>query len=71
LTGGYGIPLAVAVDGANRRDMKLVAATLEAFMVKRPEPTVRQPQHLCLDKGYDYAAVRDTLELYGSYPAPW
>jgi hypothetical protein len=40
-------------------------------MVKRPEPTVRQPQHLCLDKGYDYAAVRDTLELYGSYPAPW
>jgi putative transposase len=68
LTDGHGIPLAVVVDGANRHDMKLVDATLEALMVKRPEPTARQPQHLCLDKGYDYEAVRDTLEAW-SYTA--
>jgi putative transposase len=65
LTDGHGIPLGVAVDGANRHDMKLVDATLEAILIKRPEPTVRWPQHLCLDKGYDYDAVRDTLEEWG------
>jgi putative transposase len=65
LTDGHGIPLAVAVDGANRHDMKLVDATLAALMVKRPEPTVMWPQHLCLDKGYDYEAVRETLEAWG------
>jgi putative transposase len=45
--------------------MKLVDATLEAIMIKRPEPTALQPQHLCLDKGYDYEAVRETLEAWG------
>jgi putative transposase len=65
LTDGHGLPLGIAVDGANRHDMKLVEATLEAIMIKRPEPTVTQPQHLGLDKGYDYEAVRDTLDAWG------
>jgi putative transposase len=65
LTDGHGLPLGVAVDGANRHDMTLVDATLEALMVKRPEPTVRWPQHLGLDKGYDDDAVRETLEAWG------
>jgi hypothetical protein len=60
LTDGQGLPLGVAVDGAHRHAMKLVEATLEAIMIKRPEPTATQPQHLCLDKGYDDAAVRET-----------
>ncbi len=34
-------------------------------MIKRPEPTALQPQHLCLDKGYDYEAVREALEAWG------
>jgi putative transposase len=55
LTDGHGLPLGVA----------LVEATLEAIMIKRPEPTVTQPQHLCLDKGYDYEAVRETLDAWG------
>lgn len=38
-------------------------------MSRRPEPTALQPQHLCLDKGYDYEAVRETLEAWG-YTAP-
>jgi len=59
LTVGAGIPLAVAVDGANRHDMKLLAATLDGIVVARPEPSAEAPQHLCLDAGYDYAAVRD------------
>ena len=65
LTDGHGLPLGGAIDGANRHDMKLVDATLEAIMIKRPEPTALQPQHLCLDKGYDYEAVRETLEAWG------
>jgi transposase len=65
LTDGQGIPLGVAVDGAHRHEMKLVAATLGAIMSKRPEPTARWPQPLCLDKGYDDDAVRETLEEWG------
>ena len=68
LTDGHGLPLGVAVDGANRHDMKLVDATLAAIAIKRPEPTAPPPQHLCLDKGYDYEAVRETLEAW-SYTA--
>ena len=64
LTDGHGLPLGIAVEGANRHDMKLVDATLEAIIIKRPEPTVTHPQHLCLDKGYDYDAVRETLEAW-------
>jgi putative transposase len=52
LIDGRGVPLAVAVEGANVPDQKLVDATLDAIPVKRPKPTPEQPQHLCLDKGY-------------------
>ena len=55
LTDGAGIPLAVAVDGANRHDMKLVVATLDGVVVVRP---TEGSQDLCLDAGYDYDAVR-------------
>jgi hypothetical protein len=37
--------------GANVHDTKLLASTLEAIVVERPQPTVEAPQHLCLDKG--------------------
>jgi transposase len=69
LTEGQGIPLGVVVDGANRHDMKLGEATLEAMMLKRPEPTATWPQPLGLDTGYDYEAVRETLAAWG-YTAP-
>jgi putative transposase len=59
LTDGQGIPLAVVVAGANRHDMKLLAATLDAVVIERPEPTDATPQHLCADKGYDYAECRE------------
>jgi transposase len=55
------VPLGLAVDGANRHDMKLVRATIESIVVQRPEPTEEQPQGMCLDKGYDYDEVRETL----------
>lgn len=57
---------AVVVDGANRHDMKLLAATLDGVVVARPEPTAEAPQHLCLDAGYDYAATRGEVAARGS-----
>jgi putative transposase len=48
-----GGPLGIAIAGANVHDTKLLAKTLDAIVVERPEPTAEQPQHLCLDKGYD------------------
>lgn len=45
--------------------MKLVRATLDSLIVERPEPTVAQPQGMCLDKGYDYQDVRKALEAFG------
>ncbi len=66
LTDGRGIPLALAVAGANRHDMKLVEATLTAIPVPRPDPTdAEAPQHLCLDKGYDYPEVHDLVAAWG------
>ncbi|HEY4387474.1 MAG TPA: IS5 family transposase [Ktedonobacteraceae bacterium] len=61
LTDGAGIPLALVVDGANRHDMKLLSATLEGIVIARPEPTEEQPQHLCLDAGYDYETTRQAV----------
>jgi len=65
LTEARGIPLAVAVEGAHRHDLKLVHETLEAIQVERPEPTPEQPQGLCLDKGYDFDEVREIVQTFG------
>jgi len=65
LTDGHGVPLGLEVEGANRPDMKLVRSTLESIVVERPEPTDEQPQGMCLDKGYDYEEVRETLREFG------
>jgi putative transposase len=65
LVDGAGVPLAVVVDGANRHDMKLMAATLTGIVIARPEPTQGERQHLCLDAGYDYDAVRVTTAARG------
>jgi putative transposase len=55
----------LAVEGANRNDMKMVGETLESIPVERPEPTADQPQGMCMDKGYDYEEVRQIVEEFG------
>lgn len=64
-TGG---PLGVIVAGANVHDTKLLAATLEAIVVERPQPTEGQPQHLCLDKGYDNPTGYEAVAAYRYTP---
>ena len=58
------MPIGLAVDGANRNDFKMMKATLESIPVQRPKPTRRQPQGMCLDKGYDYDEVRALAEEF-------
>ena len=41
------------IAGANVPDVQLLEQTLEAIVIDRPEVTQEEPQHLCLDKGYD------------------
>ena len=45
--------------------MKLVEGTLESVLAYRPDPTRKEPQNLCLDKGYDYDEVRDLIAEFG------
>ncbi len=52
LTDGEGGPLGVVIAGANVVEQKLLAATIEAIVVERPDPS-EERQNLCLDKGYD------------------
>lgn len=65
LTEGAGVPVGLAVDGANRNDFKMVDETVESIPVRRPEPTRKKPQGMCMDKGYDYDEVRDLLKEFG------
>jgi len=65
LTEGGGIPIGLAIDGANRHDMKMVEATVNSIPLKRPKPTKQRPQGMCLDKGYDYDSVRDLVAEFG------
>jgi len=65
LTEGHGVPVGLVVAGANRPDLKLVEETVDSLIVKRPRPTKTRPQGMCLDKGYDYAAVREIVQEFG------
>ena len=57
--------MGLAVDGANRPDMKMVRETIESIPVERPEPTPDEPQGLCLDKGYAYDEVEEIAQQFG------
>lgn len=53
VTDAEGIPIGVAIAGANVHDKHLVEETLDAVAIRGPRGP-RRPKHLCLDKGYDY-----------------
>jgi putative transposase len=65
LTEANGIPIGLAVAGANRNALKLVRMTIASIPVDRPKPTREQPQGMCMDKGYDYEEVRETVREFG------
>jgi transposase len=65
LTDGRGTPLAVAVEGANCHDKKMVRQTLQSLVCERPTPGRFRPHHMCMDKGYDYPDTRASLKAQG------
>ena len=65
LTEANGIPIGLAVDGANRHDCKMVLETIASIPIERPNPTRRSPQGACLDKAYDSNEVRELLYTFG------
>ena len=62
------MPIGLAHDGANRHDSKLLAPTLDSIPITRPEPSVKRPQGLCLDRGHDYPWVRELAADYRLVP---
>jgi putative transposase len=71
LTDGRGVPLGLAVAGANVNDYRLAQETLESMPVERPTPGqadergVVPDQGMCLDAGYFYQEIYDLLETWG------
>lgn len=68
LVEGAGGPLAACIAGANINDHLLLAATLDAIVVERPEPRPQQPQNLSLDRGYDNAQSEAVAKERGYTP---
>ena len=68
LVDGRGAPLSLIVAGANRHDVKLLGATLDAIVVERPKPTTRKPQNLCVDKGYAGRPAQKEMRDRGYIP---
>lgn len=63
-----GGPLGASIAGANVHDTTRLAATLEAVVVERPQPTEARAQHLCLDKGDDHPTGHQTVAAYQYIP---
>ena len=63
----HGGPLAVTIAGANVHDTKLLAETIDAVVIARPDPE-KLAQHLCLDKGYDNPTGARTCASSGYVP---
>jgi putative transposase len=70
LTDGAGIPLSVAIEGANCHDAKLLVATMEGLVVvARPGwEEEDEQQHMCLDAACDSDPVREELKERGYVP---
>jgi putative transposase len=64
---GHGLPLAVVLEAANRTDMIVAIATLDATIIERPDPQIVE-QHLCLDAGYDYPSILEAVVERGYIP---
>lgn len=68
LTDARGVPLGVAIAGANTHDQQLFRATLRSIPVPRPKSQGRSRQHLCLDKGYLGKPVEQFARRRGYVP---
>jgi putative transposase len=63
LADSKGVPISIAVDGANRHDKTFVKETLDAIIIQRPSHRVIQ--NMYMDKGYDFPDIRELVNDYG------
>ena len=69
LTDGQGIPLSVVITADNTHDMKAATNTLDNIVVKRPYSKInKERQNLCLDKGYDFLEIENSVIKKGYCP---
>jgi putative transposase len=64
-TEAAGVPVGLAVAGANVHDKRLVKDTIDNTLDMAPAPeadAAEIEEHLCLDKGYDYGDIRELIE---------
>jgi len=62
LTEAAGIPTGLAVGGANVHDIRLRRTTLRDALMRSRGIHCGVKEHLCMDKGYDSAVVRNMVE---------
>jgi putative transposase len=68
LTDRRGMPIGIAVSGANTHDQKLLFETLDSVPVRRPSSRRGRRQHLSGDLGYDSEPLRQRLRRRGYQP---
>ncbi len=69
VTDGNGIPVGLAVAGANVHDSQLLRATVANCLERVPRLKGKCTEHLCMDKAYDSRAIRQMLqEEFGYTP---
>jgi transposase len=70
LTDGRGVPLAIAITGANVHDVKEIEALLDAVVAERPAFDYKSGpvENLCLDKGYFGEPALESIVLRGYIP---
>jgi putative transposase len=68
-TDAQGIPIGLAVAGANVHDKHLLGPTLEYREDFGPSVPEDADEHLCLDKGYDYPDVPELVDDVYRYTA--
>ena len=68
LVDGRGAPLSLIVAGANRHDVKLLPETLDGIVVRRPRPTRKRRQNLCVDKAYAGKPAEQQMRARGYIP---
>lgn len=68
LVDGRGVPLGVAVAGANRVDFQLLQETLDSILTDCPLAPEEVEQNLWLDKGYDFDEIHGQVRRNGYEP---
>jgi putative transposase len=61
--------LSIVITAANTHDMKAAIGVMDNIIVKRPSSKInKEKQTLCLDKGYDFREIENSVIKKGYLP---